>query len=253
MNEHGIDDEPVDPTIYGAAFADVYDRWYSQVSPIEPLVDALDRRCAGAPGRLLELGIGTGRLALPLVEAGWIVSGIDASVAMVDQLAAKAGGTAIEVTVGDVADPSAWPDQRYDVVLAAFNLIFNIAEDRAQRRVLGLVAAHLSPGGELAVEADVLDLGDQPSEASASSVVEGVHIETTSDPTTGVIHGVHRGSGRDRPWRLRYLSPAQLDAMAAEAGLELVDRWESWRGDRFVEGYSDQHVSFYRLIPAGSV
>ncbi len=252
MNDHGVGDDRVDPTDYGTAFADVYDRWYSQVSPIEPLIDGLDRRCPLEPRRLLELGIGTGRLALPLAAAGWMVSGIDASGEMVDQLAAKPAGAAIEVAIGDVADPAAWTDQRYELVLAAFNLIFNVAEDRAQRRVLELVASHLAPRGELAIEADILDLGDRPSEASASSVVEGVRIETTSDPTTGVIHGVHRGAGRDRQWRLRYLSPTQLDEMAADAGLELVDRWESWRGGRFVDGRSDQHVSFYRLTPAGS-
>ena len=78
-------------------------------------------------------------------------------------------------------------------------------------------------------------------------MVEGVSIETTIDPLNQLIAGTHRGAGRDRPWRLRYLSTDQLDAMAAVAGLELADRIEDWAGATNSGPPPSSYVSFYRL------
>lgn len=247
MNDDPERGSPVGPASYGAAFADVYDQWYSEVSDVSELVATLGRRHPARPRRLIELGIGSGRLALPLAADDWSVSGIDASPEMLELLRAKPGGSSIEVFVGDVSDPMSWPEPRVDVVLAAFNLVFNVADEPSQRHLLELAAAHLSTTGELAIEADILDLGVRPSETSASSVVDGIRIETMTDPVTGIIDGVHRGGGRDRRWRLRYLSPTQLDALAGDAGLRLSDRVESWTGEPFIQGCSDRHVSFYSL------
>ena len=83
---------------YGDKIADVYDELYGDVSPaaIEMLASL-----AGTTGRALELGIGTGRMALPLTAKGVEVHGIDASSAMLDKLRGKPGADQIPVTVAD--------------------------------------------------------------------------------------------------------------------------------------------------------
>ncbi|MEY2570667.1 MAG: hypothetical protein QOE63_1017, partial [Acidimicrobiaceae bacterium] len=86
---------------YGEGFADVYDDWYADVSDVDATVERIVAIAGG--GRVLELGIGSGRLALPLAAQGIDVWGIDASPAMVDRLRAKPGGGALPVAIGDMA------------------------------------------------------------------------------------------------------------------------------------------------------
>lgn len=155
--------DPDDPTAYGAAFADVYDEWYRDLGDPELVVAALDQQCPPPRGGLLELGIGTGRLAIPLSRAGWEVTGIDASAAMLTKLRAKRGAARITSILGDVADPATWPVDRYDIVLAAFNLVFNITAPSRQQQLITLAAEHLTSRGLLVVEADLI----RPSEAGA--------------------------------------------------------------------------------------
>jgi hypothetical protein len=140
------------------------------------------------------------------------------------------------------------PADHYDIVLAAFNLVFNVTAPSRQQRLITLAAGHLTSRGLFVVEADLIT----PSRAgtprtSPSRVVDGVSIETTTDPLKQLIDGTHRGAGRDRPWRLRYLGPDQLDAMAEVAGLELADRIEDWTGERSSATPPSSYVSFYRL------
>jgi len=205
---------------------------------------ALGERHGRAGRRLLELGIGTGRLAIPLAADGWEVTGIDASATMLDRLRAKPAARGIDVVLGDLGDPATWPGQRYDVVLAAFNLLFNLTTAERQQAVLGLAAGHLAEDGAVVIEADAIDpgAGDERS-VSPSVLVDGVTIETRSDHRRQLISGVHRGAGRDRPWQLRYVSPDQLDTMAAAAGLDLVERRAGWDGS----AAGTRHVSWYRL------
>jgi len=128
---------------YGDAIADVYDEWYG--APMDrPAERALLVELAGA-GPVLELGVGTGRVALALQAAGVEVHGIDASEAMVAQLRAKPGGADVPVTIGDMADVAA-PGTGYTLVYVVFNTFFAILEQDDQVRAFARVAEVLAPG-----------------------------------------------------------------------------------------------------------
>ena len=141
------------PSTYGEHIASMYDALHVHMDPaaaVETLAEL-----AGA-GRALELGVGTGRIALPLAARGVEVHGIDASEAMVERLRAKPGGAAIEVTIGDFADVAV--EGEFDLVVAAFNMFFALLTQDDQVRCFANVAEHLAPGGAFVVEAFVPDL-----------------------------------------------------------------------------------------------
>ncbi len=240
-----------DPGAYGRHFSDVYDDWYRD-APIESVVRLLSE-LVGPSARVLELGVGTGRLALPLIAAGHRVSGIDSSPEMIAVLREKAGGAAVDVTVGDVADAAAFPGGRFDAVVAAFNLLFNLVDRAAQRRCLVNAAAALDDDGVLLVEAFVPAPMHEASRdlVTRSVTADGVIlIATETDPAASAVSGahieLHDRSVRVRPWRICVAMPSELDEMASEAGLRLAHRYASWSPDEFVEGVSANHVSVYR-------
>lgn len=241
-----------DASTYGEGFADVYDEWYGEVSDAAATVEVVADHASGGP--VLELGVGTGRLALPLVERGLEVHGIDASPAMLRRLASKPGGERVRITLGDFADLDLEgpPAGGFAVALVAFNTIFNLADADAQRRCLGNVAAALRRGGSLLVEAFVPD----PDHVVAGGAVTPTAVEadrvvlqvTKQDPAsqtvTGSVVTITEGGVRLRPWRIRYADPAELDEMAAGAGLVLAERWGGWDRSPFDED-SPRHVSRY--------
>ena len=253
--------DALEPDSYGEAFADVYDRWYGRVTDsdacaarLRALVDEL----GGGP--LLELGVGTGRLALPLSRRGVEVTGLDASAAMLERLAAKA--PSVTTVQADMAGLGTLALERgpFAVVLVAYNTLFNLPDEGAQARCLAGAAAHLRPDGRLVVEAFV------PAEQDADGRVDDLSVRrvetdevvltaTLHDPLAQTISGQHvqitESGVRLRPWRVRYLHVAQLDALAADAGLSLVERWGDWDGTPFDE-HSSVHVSVYRHEPPGS-
>jgi SAM-dependent methyltransferase len=242
------------PASYGDAFADVYDEWYADVSDVDATVDALARLAGGGP--VLELGIGSGRIALPLAARGVAVWGVDASTAMVDRLRCKPGGAALPVAVGDMADVdlSSLPGApaAFAVVVVAFNTFFNLVEDGAQLRCLERSRAVLAPGGKLVIEAFVPEL-DATAPRSAirlrSFDAGGVVLTVTRGaPGDAVVLGEHlevneRGV-RSRPWAVRLVSLEDIDAMARDAGLRLVERWAGWGGQPYEAG-DPVHVSLY--------
>lgn len=242
---------------YGDRFADVYDDWYEDVSDVAATVarvDALVARAGGGP--VLELGAGSGRLAVPLATRGLDVWALDASSAMLDRLAAKPGGDRVATVQGDMADLDLGPGapERFAVVLCAFNTLFNLTDTGAQRRCLTRAAQVLDPAGRLLVEAFVPPPGGE--DEAAVGAVEPRHIGldevvlTVSrlDPATRTVTGQHvqiteRGV-RLRPWVLHYAAPDELDALAAAAGLSLVERHAGWRAEPFTAS-SPVHVSAY--------
>lgn len=245
---------------YGDRWADVYDDWYGEDEQIGPTVSFL-AMLAGDPaesGALIELGIGTGRIALPLAALGYDVRGIDASEAMVDRLRAKPTGGSIPVVIGDMGSvpipPSSGADPRVGGVFVAYNTFFGLASEMAQlaclRRIASLlddtgwfVTASFVPAdgmrtgsgsdvGVRTIDADRVVLTADVHDAPAQTI-SGQYIEIT---TAGIVL---------RPFHLRYLYPAQLDALAATAGLRLVERWATWDRDPFDDD-SPSHVSVFR-------
>ncbi len=241
------------PPDYGDSFADVYDDWYGHVTDPDATADraAALAREAGVP-RVLELGIGSGRLALPIADRGIDVVGIDSSPAMVDLLAAKSGAERIEVHRGDMTEADALVDGPFGAVLIAFNTLFNVVDPDDQTRVLTAAAQLCAPDGSVLIETAVWP--DPPESRERGLSTSRVDLDrvvlsaTDHDPATQVVTGQHiditEAGTRLRPWRIRYLTLPQLDAMATDAGLELADRWGDWSGRPLAAGDPTQISRF---------
>jgi SAM-dependent methyltransferase len=255
--------EGYDAATYGERFADVYDDWYASVTDADACVARLAALAADAAGPVLELGIGTGRLALPMAAMGFDVRGVDASPAMLDRLRAKPGAEALAVGEADLArlvaptradDPPAGP--RFALVFVAYNTLFNLTEAADQQACVTRVAALLADGGRFVVEAFVPPSPEEPPgpsdgvavrELTVDRVVLSVARHDAGDQTmTGQFVDISEAGIRLRPWHLRYRTPAQLDDLATGAGLVLEHRWAGWRREPFDDS-STTHVSVYRL------
>jgi SAM-dependent methyltransferase len=218
---------------------------------VDAAVDVLEGLANG--GRALELGIGTGRIALPLARRGVAVHGIDLSRAMVARLRAKPGGDAIGVTIGDFAATRV--DGRFSVAYLVFNTIMNLTTQAAQVACFRNAAAHLGPGGCFVIEVSVPDLRRLPPGQNAVPF----HVSPTRwafdlyDTATQAMSSnyVEVTGGRGEYWSIpfRYVWPAELDLMAELAGLRLRERWDGWTREPFTSE-SRQHVSVWQK-PAG--
>ncbi len=222
------------PSAYGDRHAAVYDRIYGSRFASRAAVDALARAAAG--GRVLELGLGTGRLAIPLVRRGVPVDGIEGSPAMVDRLRSQPGAGQVGVTIADLAGFEL-PYRDYAVAVCAVSTLFMLPGAEAQQRCISAAARHLRPGGQLFIEAFRPD----PSRFDASggrteqrATIDGTAHEVRSwhDSGARAIHVTHiltwdTGSGAYQVV-LRYATLEQIDAMAQAAGLRLRARWHDW-------------------------
>jgi SAM-dependent methyltransferase len=244
---------------YGDRIADVYDELYPEVptaGPVEVTVAFLGSLAGAGPA--LELGIGTGRVALPLQASGVEVHGIDASERMVARLRAKPGGDRIAVTIGDFGELSF--DERFTLVYVPFNTFFGLPSQDDQISCMRSVARHLRPGGVFVIEAFVPD----PSRFDHGQRVSAIRVEpdlvalevTESDPVEQRSYSQHvliREDGiRLWPVKIRYAFVAELDLMARSAGLRLRERWADWDRSSFASD-SPKHISVYELDPQTSV
>jgi SAM-dependent methyltransferase len=220
---------------------------------VEPAVDFLVELADG--GRALELGIGTGRIALPLAARGIEVHGIDLSQAMVGRLKAKPGGEGIGVTIGDFA--TAKVDGSFRLAYLVFNTIMNLTTQEAQVACFRNVAEHLEPGGRFVIEVGVPDLRRLPP-GERFVVFDGstTHwgIDEYDVANQGLIshHFEKRaaapegGEVFEKSWGpFRYVWPSELDLMANIAGLGLRERWAGWRREPFTSE-SRSHVSVWQ-------
>ena len=208
MKDYGLAD-------YGERIAEVYDDWMRAIDPADA-VEALARLAGEGP--VLELGIGTGRIALPLAERGLEVHGIDASEAMLATLREKAGGARIPTTVGDLADVAV--ADRYSLVFVAANTFFGVLSQLDQVRCFENVEAHLLEGGVFVIEAFVPDPARfDPGHLSVRAVeLDSVRIEASRhDRASQTIDGqaieLRERGARFFPFRIRYAWPAELDLM----------------------------------------
>jgi SAM-dependent methyltransferase len=235
-----------DSTTYGDAWADVYDAWVeARLSPGGE-VEFLAGLAAG--GRALELGVGSGRVAIPLADAGVEVVGIDASERMLALLESKTDRVA--AIRGEMADVGA--DGAFDLVYVVFNTFFAMLTQDDQVRCFANVAARLKPGGAFVIQAFVPD---------TSTFVRGQRVQATDvepgaiafdvarlDPIAQTITAqkilVGDSSLRTLPTKLRFAWPSELDLMARLAGLRLRERWEDFERRPFTAA-SASHVSVY--------
>jgi len=214
-----------------------------------PTVDRLAELAGG--GRVLEFAIGTGRVAVPLVERGVPVAGIELSRPMVDQLRTKAGDATIPVVIGDMATASA--PGRYALVYLVFNTISNLLTQAEQVACFRNAARHLTPSGRFVIELWVPDLRKLPpgQRATVFTCEPGyVGLDTYDVVRQQVVshHFRFDENGQARLFRSphRYIWPAELDLMAQMAGFELESRHADWAGAEFT-AESPSHVSVYRL------
>ncbi|MFJ8078150.1 class I SAM-dependent DNA methyltransferase [Streptomyces sp. NPDC096176] len=239
---------------FGERVAATYDESSAEMfapGSIDPVVDVL-AELAG-DGRALELGVGTGRIALPLARRGVPVHGIDMSRAMVARMRAKPGGEQVGVAVGDFATTRV--DGTFSVAYLVFNTIMNLTTQAAQVACFRNVAAHLGPGGCFVVEVGVPDLRSlPPGQTSVPFHVSPTRwafdlYDTATQAMSSNYVEVVDGRGEYRSIPFRYVWPAELDLMAQLAGLRLRDRWAGWEREPFTHE-SRRHVSVWEK-PAG--
>jgi SAM-dependent methyltransferase len=213
---------------------------------VDPVVDFL--AALAGEGAALELGIGTGRIALPLSQRGVPVHGIDLSEAMVARLRAKPGADRIGVTIGDFATTTV--DGTFTVAYLVFNTISNLTTQDQQVACFQNAAAHLEPGGCFVVELLVPQLQRLP----PGETVRPFHLSEThlgfdeyDVANQGLIsHHYTAVNGKFEKWSVpfRYAWPAELDLMARLAGMRLRERWGGWNGEPFTSD-SAKHVSVW--------
>ena len=212
-------------------------------------VEFLAAMAGGGPA--LELGIGTGRIALPLAARGIRIDGVDLSPAMVAQLRARPDGDHLSVTVGDLADVPV--SGAYRLIYVVFNTFFNLLTQDDQVRCFRNVAARLTEDGVFVIEAYVPAFlyrlrNDQYVDAESIQVDEVRLDLLRHNAATQMIDESHVSLTREGirldPVVQRYAWPSELDLMARIAGLRLKERWAGWTREPFVSG-SDIHISVY--------
>jgi SAM-dependent methyltransferase len=238
---------------YGERGADLYDSWYQDILDPGDCVDRLVELAGGGP--VLELGVGTGRIALPLAARGLEVHGIDASPAMLERLRAKPGAEGVHTYLGDMGKVAV--DGEFPLVLVAANTLFMLPSQDEQVDCFQAVARRLTAGGRFVVEAQV----PEPRMYATRREVRAQRVDTDSvvlvastfDPLTQRMEAqqIQLGEGGVRlvPGVLRFAWPAELDLMARLAGLRLSQRWGGWRHEPFTAA-TTLHVSVYER-PAG--
>src|SRR5262245_22477514 len=231
---------------YGDHLAEVYDQWFAAYE--DAAIDMLAELARG--GRALELGIGTGRVALPLVARGIKVHGIDASASMVSKLRARPGGKSLPVTMGNFADVQV--KGKFSLAYIVFNTFYGLLTQNDQVRCFQNVAAHLVKGGVFVIEAFVPDMtrfnGGQ--EVRAYEVTtERVRLQTSQHDSarqrlTSQFLVFKNNEMKLYPVEIRYCWPSEFDLMAQLAGLRLRHRWSSWTRDEFTSA-SQKHISVF--------
>ncbi len=233
--------DPFGPDRYGESFADVYDDWYDDVSDAEATAAFVSG--FGPDQRVLELGVGTGRLSLAIDAAGHDVVGLDASVSMLDRFRSSTRSFAVG---GDMAVMPVRTGA-FDTVLVATNTLFNLHTEAGQVSCLAECRRALRLGGRLIVEAMIPAIADPALDRIVTTrsldVDTAVLTATIRDTEAQQITGQHiefSNSGvRMRPWKIRYTTLEQLDAMTSEAGFRLGQRSADWNGSPVDESSSN--------------
>jgi SAM-dependent methyltransferase len=234
---------------FGEQVAERFDERYAHLAEpavVDPIVDFVAE--VAGDGAALELGVGTGRIALPLAERGVHVHGIELSEAMVARLRAKPGADHIDVTIGDFATTTV--EGKFSLVYLVANTIMNLTTQDEQVACFRNAAAHLEPGGCFLIE--VLVPGLQrlpPGETFQPFVVEPGHVgfdeyDVVRQGLVSHHYWIEDGKVDVTSPPFRYVWPSELDLMARIAGMTLRERWGGWKREVFA-GESTKHVSVW--------
>ena len=246
---------PVDQ--YGRSFADVYDRWYQTSFDTDGAVAQLSALAGTAP--ICELGVGTGRLAIPLAEKGCRVVGIDSSVDMLLQLQKADPRGLVETYCGDMADVfdvitniNDGTHETFSVTVCAYNTLLNLVSIDQVKKCFRSVAKLLQPDGVFVVETFVpVPFDEIPTSDIRSAQVHSdvpVVIETTFDRESQLLYGRHielQEPAVIRPWTVLVLPPEQIDELADECGFTLEQTWSDWKKSVFTDA-SETRIALYR-------
>ena len=242
---------------FGERVAARFDERYAyQADPavVDPMVAFLAD--LARDGAALELGIGTGRIALPLAQRGVRVHGIDLSEAMVARLRTKPGAEQIGVTIGDFATTTV--EATFSVAYLVANTIMNLTTQDEQVACFQNVARHLEPGGCFVIE--VLVPGLQrlpPGETFQPFDVSPTHLgfDEYDVARQGLVshhYWIDDGTVEVISMPFRYVWPSELDLMARLAGMTLRERWSDWSREPFTSD-STKHVSVWEKMTASSL
>lgn len=235
-----------DYSSYGEKISKKYDDWYPSYD--EKMIDRLEEMAG--KGRVFELGIGTGRVAIPLIERGIDIAGLDSSPAMLEKLKEKKGGEKIPVQIGSFS--SFKTEENYDLVFIVFNSLFALQSQEEQVNCFKCVEKILNPGGKFIVEAFVPDPTRFPGGQAVRTIDldgESVKLECSKHDAakqtviTQTVDLSEEGVNL-YPLKIRYIWPAEMDLMGRLAGLKLKERWSDWQQTPFVKN-SSNHISVY--------
>jgi SAM-dependent methyltransferase len=238
-----------DPSLYGNTLAEVYDDLYGDAPSvaIDTMADLI-----GPKGHALELGVGTGRFAIPLLERGIRVHGIDASQLMVDKLREKPLGRDIPVTIADFAHLPDLPEGPFDLAFCNFSSIFLLLTQKEQVSCFQSTARLLKPGGRFVIEAFHPDLSrygkDQPAYVGGLErnevMLEASRHDLLEQRVSCRFMRFRDGGMSVIPVELRYAWPQELDLMAQLAGMQRVERWAGWDRSPF-HAQAFKHISVF--------
>ena len=241
---------------FGERIAETYEaKWPELFDPavIDPAVSFL-ADVAGS-GAALELGIGTGRIALPLSWRGVRVHGIGLSRAMVARLRAEPSAEGIAVAIGDFATTRV--DGVFTLAYLVRNTITNLTTQEEQVACFRNAAAHLEPGGCFVIENYIPELRRlPPGQSIYPFIVTPAHLgfeeyDVASQIAYSHHYWVADGQVEIRSTPHRYVWPSELDLMAQLAGMTLRERWTDWNREPFTSD-SRSHVSVWQKTPKQS-
>ncbi len=233
---------------YGDMWAEHYDDLFPP--PQEDVLDFVESRAGGGP--ILELAIGSGRMAIPILARGLQVHGIEISPKMLEQLRSRPGGAEVPIVASDMTDFSL--EERYPLALLVFNTLFAVQDGAQQADVFRSVAGALSAGGSFVIEAFVPDLGRfdrgqtvRTRQVSVDQVVVEYSVHHPAEQKVDSVVEVRRADGTFHmlPVPIRYLFPDQIDTLAAAAGLQPTERYQ-WYDESPFTHESPTHVTVYR-------